>query len=573
MDLSLFLNQTAEDPFAETPNRRKRIERAELAARLKYYEAHTPGFEATEEHLDALVSIFTEHRHVLITGGAGVGKTTFVKAVVMPELDYRNLHWSVTATTGIAGSHLDGKTMHSFFGIGLGPDWPPCYPRKMCEFLADVRPGADVPRAVDMSKEELDAWYEMFYERWMTDPKIKPFMRHGVLARLRTHEVLLLDEVSMLSGAAMLGYLDFMLRRIRGNEQPFGGLQMVFIGDFAQLPPVEEGMNDERPDWAFLARAWNDARVKPIELTKVFRQGDHRFVEFLNNIRVGITTQDDRAYARKFVRKDMTLEETRFYTFLVPTNKQAKAINVQALDHYPAPTQTLDAEFCIAPGVQKLKDWETKNVDGVKEELVKAMQRRLLDKQTLVRIGYPVMFTINDLDGRFVNGTRGFVREINILPRNSGSYDEDNIVIGVPGRKPEDEERLVTLYRYSYTRTREQDPRELVKVPPAWYMNPDNPKLPPEISLYPTVQQFPLIPATSITIHKSQGMSMDSAIMALSRTFASGHVYVGLSRLRSPEGLILAEDDFVAKVDPHVMRYYRSIREGSADIEPPIVVP
>ena len=290
MDLSLFLKQTAEDPFAEAPNRRKRIERAELAARLKYYEAHTPGFEATEEHLDALVSIFTEHRHVLITGGAGVGKTTFVKAVVMPELDYRNLHWSVTATTGIAGSHLDGKTMNSFFGIGLGPDWSPCYPRKMCEFLADVRPGADVPRAVDMSKEELDAWYEMFYERWMTDPKIKPFMRHGVLARLRSHEVLLLDEVSMLSGAAMLGYLDFMLRRIRGNEQPFGGLQMVFIGDFAQLPPVEEGMNDERPDWAFLARTWNDARVKPIELTKVFRQGDHRFVEFLNNIRVGIRT-------------------------------------------------------------------------------------------------------------------------------------------------------------------------------------------------------------------------------------------------------------------------------------------
>jgi ATP-dependent exoDNAse (exonuclease V) alpha subunit len=131
----------------------------------------------------------------------------------------------------------------------------------------------------------------------------------------------------------------------------------------------------------------------------------------------------------------------------------------------------------------------------------------------------------------------------------------------------------VTLYRHRYTRTREQDPKESVVVPPEWCANPDNPKLPPEISLYPTVRQFPLIPATSITIHKSQGLSMDSAILALSRTFASGHVYVGLSRLRSPEGLILAEDDFVAKVDPHVMRYYRSIREGNADAEPPSVVP
>ena len=565
MNLNAFLNARAgdDDPFAEAPNRRKKIDKDELLARLKYYEANTPNFEATDEHLDALVSIFSEHRNVFITGGAGVGKTTFVKSVVMPELDYRNMHWAVTATTGIAGSHLDGKTLHSFFGIGLGPAWTTCYPKQLCEFLDGVTPGNDAPRPTEMDKAELDAWYEMFYERWLVDPRIKPFMRSGVMARLRAHEVLLIDEVSMLHGAAMLGYLDFMLKRIRGSEKPFGGLQIVFIGDFAQLPPVEEGENDDDPDWAFLSRAWTEARVKPIELTRVFRQGDVRFVEFLNNIRGGFITRDDRAYAQRFVRNDMKMEDTRFYTFLVPTNKQAREINVRALDQYPGPTQALTAEFCIVPALQKMKEWEIKNAVGVQEELLKAMRRRLLEKETRVRIGYPVMCTVNDTQNGVVNGTRGFVREINLFPRSAKDPDDvDNVVIGIPGRTPEDEEKRVTLYRRYYFRTREQDTDEVVSVPLGWNEAPDQPMLPMTIPLYPVVRQFPLIPAVALTIHKSQGLSLDNAILALSRTFAPGHVYVGLSRLRSPEGLILAEENFEAKVDPCVLEYYRDIREG-----------
>lgn len=561
MNLNAYLSTLVENERA--PDRRKKISTDELEARLKIYEERTPGFEATSEHLVAMRAIFDEHRHTFITGGAGVGKTTFISAVVIQELDFRNLHWSVVATTGIAGSHLNGKTLHSFFGIGLGPNWVDVYPRAIVDYLTNAEPGSDAPRPADMSAQELDAWYEMFYEQWLKDPRIKDYMRQGVLSRLRSHEVLIVDEVSMLHGAAMLGYLDYMLKQVRGDQRPFGGLQMVFVGDFAQLPPVEEGFNDEKPDWAFLSHAWNAANVKSVELTKVFRQGDTRFVEFLNHIRIGVVTAEDREYASQFVRNNLTVQEACSYTFLVPVNEMARKLNANALEQYPGPTIPLTAEFCIAPGVQRLKDWEVRNQDGVQSELMKSLRRRLLDQVVSVRIGYPVMFTMNDPSGRFVNGTRGYVRAVNINPRTQefGWEDTDHVIVGIPGKKPEDPEVQVLLYRWSYSRNREQDATEMTDVPAEWNAKPENPKLPARISVYPTVRQFPLIPACAITIHKSQGMSLSSAILALSRAFASGHVYVGLSRLRSPEGLILAEPDFRVKVDPYVMEFYRSIRE------------
>lgn len=571
MDLEAFMRDMLQKDISHIESsapvsRRKRASVEELQARLDYYQKHNPDFEVTSEHLEILQSIFGEHRNTLITGGAGVGKTAFVRTVLIPELDHRNMHWAVTATTGIAGSHLDGKTMHSFFGIGLGPDWPEIYPRKMSEYLEGISPGDPVPRPPDMSVEERNAWYRMFYDVWLNGPKVKKGQRSGVMARLRSHEVVLIDEVSMMHGDAMLGYLDFMLKEIRGSSAPFGGLQLVFIGDFAQLPPVEEGGDPDKADWAFMSRAWDEGRVKCIELTKVFRQGDQRFIQFLNNIRSGQLTPDDRQYASTFVRTDMTMEETKHYTFLVPTNDQARRINLATLEQYEGPTLPLNAEFYVYPELQRMKDWEARDIGKVKEELTKAMGRRLLSPRHFVRIGYPVMFTVNDhVEGQFVNGTRGFVREVNINPRSDevGWDDTDNVVVGIPGRKEGDPERLVTLTRWAYSREREQDSKEQVAVGAEWNATPGNTKLPEYISMYPTVKQFPLIPAVAITIHKAQGMSMDSGILALARTFAAGHVYVGLSRLRSPEGLVLTDRDFDVHVDPIVMEFYRSIREST----------
>jgi hypothetical protein len=488
--------------------------------------------------------------------------TTFIKNVVIPELDFRNLNWSVTATTGIAGSHLNGKTIHSFFGIGLGPDWKPFYPSKMREFMDGVIPGGDAPSPQDMHLGELEAWYAMFFTQWMNDPSIKSHIRQGVIRRLVGHEVLIIDEISMCAGDAMLGYLDYMLKELRGSDKPFGGLQMIFIGDMAQLPPVEKRSDISRPDWTFLSRSWDRGNVLPVELTRVFRQGDEEFIRFLNNIRVGRVTQEDKDYAKQFVRNDMTAEETRLYPFLMTHNDQVRQINAAALQHYPAPTYPLEAEFCIVPQLQTMRDWEISNEARVRAELVKSLG--LVEQVTHVRVGMPVMFTSNDPDGKFVNGTRGFVREINLLERTRHeSEDLDNVVVGVHGDVVTKEERRITLRRWAFSRAREQDPHRLIPVPLGFNVEHDT-LLPHAISMYPTVRQFPLIPAVAVSIHKSQGSSLDRAIIALASSFAPGQVYVGLSRLRSPDGLVLSESDFEVQTDPYVMEYYRSIQERHA---------
>lgn len=539
-------------------NARLRLSRDELEARLKFYESHTPGFEATGEHLDALEAIFTEHRNVLITGGAGTGKTTFVKHVVMPELDFRNLHWSVTATTGLAGSHLNGRTVNSFFGIGLGPRWTDYYPANAVKFIEGAVAGESVLAPQDMSASELESWYEMFFDAWMNDRNISHAVRNGVIKRLTGHEVVILDEVSMAGGNALIGYLDYILKQLRGIDKPFGGIQMVFVGDFAQLPPVDARNDASRADWAFMSPCWTKGRVKAIELTRPFRQGDPEFLRFLNNIRVGKATEEDREFARRHVAVSMSQEEALLYPALVPTNEEARRINLSALDAYDPPTYPLEAEFHIAPGVQTMREWEIQNIDRLKEDLVKNL--RLVEKTIFVRVGTPVMFTMNDPGSQFVNGTRGFVEEVNFRPRDQAHpEDDDSVVIRVPafGERPE---KRVVLRRWGFTKDRDQNPTDMTEVP-ANYNADSGQLLPAVISKFPTIRQFPLIPATAITIHKSQGMSLDRAILSLSRTFAAGQVYVGLSRLRSPDGLVLTSPDFSVLVDPLVMDFYRSIRE------------
>jgi ATP-dependent exoDNAse (exonuclease V) alpha subunit len=179
---------------------------------------------------------------------------------------------------------------------------------------------------------------------------------------------------------------------------------------------------------------------------------------------------------------------------------------------------------------------------------------RLVKKHLKLRVGLPVMFTSNDPNGKFFNGTRGFVREINLYPpeeRESDVDDLDTVVVGVPNKTGG--ETLISIGRWPYSRTRQEDPRRTTVV----YDPETNTER--TTYLHPVIRQFPLIPATAITIHKSQGMSMDWAIIDLKRSFAPGQVYVALSRLRSTDGLVLLGDDFKAIADPYVMNFYATI--------------
>lgn len=517
----IFDNLYFDESTPLTPSSsRIRIEDDVLEQRLRHYESVSDGFEATGEHFQALKAIFQEHRNVFLTGGAGTGKTSLVRHVIIPELDHRNLHWSVTATTGIAGSHLDGRTIHSFLGIGLGPEW-----------------SNKEPSPQDMTNEELLTRYIKTFDEWMHAPNVRQAVRQGVISRLRAHEVLMIDEISMMHGDGLLGYIDFMLKQIRGSDKPFGGMQMIFIGDFAQIPPVEERGDTARPDWAFLSRSWREANVKTVCLTRVFRQGEPDFIDFLNKIRQG--ERPDSEYVRRFVRNDMTEEETQNYTFLVPTNEQARKLNVNALKFYPEPTYRLDAEFVIEEGL--LKPHELKNINYVRSDLEKSL--RLLDKTLFVKIGTPVMFTVNDRGyNRFFNGTRGFVREVHILPREGKPpfNDEDSIVVGIP--KKDGSETLVTVQRWPFSRNRREAVDNVATVR-------DSDGSMRTTHRWPVVRQFPLIPATAITIHKCVDKSTivptESGMFDMERICNSGK----MPRVHGENGLKEATEPFVGAVE------------------------
>ena len=426
--------------------------------------AEHAGITLTTEHLLAFTSIFIEKRNVLVTGGAGVGKTTFIKTIVLPMLDELGLKYGVTATTGIAGSHLDGQTLHSWMGFGLG----------IGEILNDMKRAA-----VDLSPKELEDVYERALEEWHSNPKMISF-RRGIMARLNSADVLLIDEISMCGGMSLFGYVDFFLRRIRGEEhKPFGGLQLILLGDFAQLPPVDK-FSSKRTDWAFLSPSWRHADIKVCNLTEVFRQEDKVFAGFLNRRRIGIpVTDEELVYLKGFVRQQLP-DDVKKASYLVSTNAEADHLNDSALDWYPGPTHEFAARYHVPK--DKIKQWETEG--KVKGALLRSVS--VIKEVLKFRIGTPVLFTVNSPEGTYVNGTKGFVHEIKYPEGGAGGfYDSTAIVVEVPrkGKKSD----FITVSRRKYTRSRHED---------ATVMGNDN------YPLYPQMRQFPLIPATAITVHK-----------------------------------------------------------------------
>jgi ATP-dependent DNA helicase PIF1 len=347
----------------------------------------------------------------------------------------------------------------------------------------------------------------------------------------------------MCAGAALLGYLDFFFKKVRDDERPFGGIQMLFCGDNYQLPPVEKG-NPSVPDWAFLSEAWIGAKVKVVELTKVFRQADQVFAGFLNSIRKGEPL--DKDYVRGFVRQ-LTTEESMCASYLVPTNAKADKLNNMVLGMYAGPTTDIAAKFEISP--ELLERYDT--VEKVRQQLETALRSKTV---LALRIGAPVLFKINDRSDRYVNGTKGFVvRFLGADMKEVTTGDVEVVEVRIP-KRGDTEEQLIQVQRWVTSRNPREDPDEMTQC-----MDSVTGAI-KTVRRWPVVKQFPLIPATALTIHSAQGMSLDECVVDLHQSFAPGHVYVAMSRLRTAAGLTLASERFDVVVDPHVTKFYNDIK-------------
>ena len=404
------------------------------------------------------LQIFKTGANVFLTGEPGAGKT-YVTNRYIEWLRERGVEPAITASTGIAATHVGGMTVHAWSGIGIKRD---------------------------LSEWDLEALLE----------------REPLVRRVRGTAVLIIDEVSMLD-AHTLGMVDRAVRTLRGSERPFGGLQVVFVGDFFQLPPVNK--EKEKSQFAFESPSWEELNPLYCYLSEQHRQEDDAFLELLGALRAGTLTDNHKSALR--ARAEYP-EDGDLSTRLYPHNADVDRLNEEALAQVDAPSRI----------------FEMRSEGG--KALVESLKRGCLSPQTLaLKEGAAVMFTRNNFDKGYVNGTLGTV-----------------INFGESG--------------FPTVRTREG--RLIEAAPEEWRID-DRARTLAKIS------QIPLRLAWAITVHKSQGMSLDSAVMDLSQAFEYGQGYVALSRVRSLKGLYLAGfNERALCVHPGVLKSDASFRSASA---------
>lgn len=385
---------------------------------------------------------------LFLTGKAGTGKTTFLREVVR----YTKKKCIVLAPTGIAAVNAGAMTIHSFFQFGLGP-----FVQGVIEPKSDFR--------INKSKLEL----------------------------IRHLQLLIIDEVSMVR-ADLMDHIDVELRRIRRNSKPFGGVQLLMIGDLQQLPPIAHGGEDEllrqyyKTLYFFSSAALKSMKYSCIELKNVYRQTDGHFIDILNHARnCTLTSQDISDLNARYVLGFSPKPEDG-YIRLMTHNRQVDYVNETELEKLDSKPNTFVA---AVTGTFPEESYPT------------------ADSLTLKK-GAQVMFIKNDPERRFINGTLGEVKSID---KNSIAVRlaESGTVIDV---EPVEWQNI----RYQF----DEESKEISSK---------------QIGRF---KQYPLKAAWAITVHKSQGLTFDKAIIDVHAAFSPGQAYVALSRCRTLDGLVLS---------------------------------
>jgi len=403
-------------------------------------------------------------KSVFLTGKAGTGKTTLLREIITTT--HKNT--VVVAPTGIAALNAGGVTIHSMFQLPFAA------------FLPDANTD---PYISENSR---------FENRNTLSRHFK--MNGAKRAVIQNMELLVIDEVSMLR-VDIMDAMDFMLRKVRRNEQPFGGVQVLFIGDLLQLPPVIK--NEE---WSVLQRYYRGKfffhshviQQNPplyIELEKIFRQTDSEFISVLNNLRNNTVTTNDLAILNQYVQPDFDFKKNPGFITLTTHNAKADAINSNALAELEGEVYTFQPEI--------VGDFPDK-IYPVEEQLK-------------LKVGAQVMFVKNDLsfEKQYFNGKMGVVKSIS----------SREIFVHFP-----EENKTIEVERYEWKNIR-------------YYVDEMTKEIEEEI--LGTFTHYPIKLAWAITVHKSQGLTFDKAALDVSQVFLPGQAYVALSRLRSLKGLIL----------------------------------
>ena len=404
-------------------------------------------------------------KNILISGPAGTGKSLVVQRII-EDLRGMDMSVAVTASTGVAALNIRGSTIHSFLGTGIKG-----------------------------TRQEVER----------NPPALRGKRGSHLARRLEGVDVLVIDEISMLTG----DYLDMAawwlanVRQVERARTPtrFGSLQLVLVGDFLQLPPVQK--DDNRADrlYAFQAECWPHLDIHSVMLQENFRQRDGAFTERLLELREGRVTSAARDLFAPCVGRKLD-DPVR----LVPHNTTAQRINLQQLNQMPG---TLYSSKAIFSGHSA---W------------IESLRKNCIAEEDLqIKPGAPIIFLKNDREMGIVNGMSG-----KVLAVKTGE---------VTAQRPDG--TVISVNKHT------------------WELCDANEKV------VASMKQYPLKLAWALTIHKSQGMTLDKVRCEVDHVFETGHAYVALSRAKTLEGLSLrdpvSEGQFLAC--PEAMEFYGDLKE------------
>lgn len=421
------------------------------------------------EQREVIYAIEDGH-NVFVTGRAGTGKSYLLKYL---KNEYINKGLHITASTGIAAVQVGGRTLHSWAGLGLG-NMPV---HQMLRNLFSAK-GSRLRRKIKNAK------------------------------------MLAIDEVSMISSKT-LDTLNELLKGVKENDKPFGGIQLILFGDFLQLPPVFKNfdVDDMEETFCFLSDSWGEANIRHFLLKKVFRQDEEEFIGLLNNIRYGTLTHGDVDILRqRYEARDN--EGSIRPTKIVTHNAQVDRINRDRLKEIPSRERVFKAEF-----------------DGSEAKCEFLRKNSIAPEELTLKIGAQVMMLKNTYqkDG-VINGSLGIIRDFSAKK-------------GYPVVEFSNGE-VITVGREVWAIESYDEKTGMIKE---------------EASM----SQIPLNLSWAITVHKSQGMTLDKVECDLAKAFADGQIYVALSRARTLDGLFIKSFDAdKVSANPQIVEFYRAIEEG-----------